>query len=84
MKCLLNNLSLNDFELQYKITPGRVRGNNFVSAIQLINHEINKRLNIAPGERRKLRAQDYKKAIDEMDNILDVLTRRLKKGMSDG
>lgn len=80
----LDKLSLNGFELQYKITPGRVSGNNFASAIQLINLEINKRLNIASGERNKLRTQDYKKVIEEMDDILDVLTRRLKKGMSDG
>jgi len=80
----LDNLSLDGHELQYKIAPGRVTGNNFVSAIQLIHHEINKRLNIPSGERGKLRTQDYKKAIDEMDDILDVLTRRLKKGMSDG
>jgi hypothetical protein len=81
-KILLNRLkiSIDGRDLQFKIVPGRVTGNNFAAAVQLINHEVNKRLGIPTGQRSKLRAQDYKKAMDEMDDIVNVLTRRLTKG----
>ena len=79
----LNNVSIEGHELQFKIAPGKVTGNNFVAAVQLINYEVNKRLNIASGQRSTLRTQDYKKAIDEMNDIVNVLTRRYKKGEND-
>jgi len=80
-KILLNrlNISIDGRDLQFKIAPGKVTGNNFAATVQLINHEVNKRLGITAGQRSKLRVQDYKKAIDEMDDIVNVLTRRLKK-----
>jgi len=80
-KILLNRLdiSIAGNELQYKLAPGQVTGNNFAAAVQIINHEINKRLGIAAGERGKLRSKDYKQAIDAMDDIINVLTRRLMK-----
>ena len=84
-KILLNRLkvSIEGHELQFKIAPGKVTGNNFVAAVQLINYEVNKRLNIASGQRSTLRTQDYKKAIDEMNDIVNVLTKKFKKGEND-
>lgn len=84
-KILLNRLkiTIDGRDLQFRIAPGKVTGNNFAATVQLINHEVNKRLGIAAGQRSKLRVQDYKKAIDEMDDIVNVLTRRLKKEEND-
>jgi len=80
-KILLNRMSLaiasND--LQYTYAPGQVTGNNFAAAVQLINHEINKRLGIKAGQRGKLRRDDYLKGIELMDDVITSLTRRLKK-----
>ncbi|MBA7699682.1 hypothetical protein ES703_108381 [subsurface metagenome] len=80
-KIMLNRLgiSIDGRELQFKLAPGQVTGNNFVAAVQIINHEINKRLDIGTGERGRLRSQDYKRAIEAMDDIVKVLTRRLMK-----
>jgi len=84
-KTLLNRLglSMDGRDIQFKLMPGQVTGNNFAAIVQLIHHEINKRLGIEAGERGKLRAQDYKKAMDAMDDVINVLTRRLKKRKGD-
>lgn len=80
-KILLNRMKLknNASDLQYKYAPGKVTGNNFVAAVQLINHEINKRIGIETGERGKLRTEDYLTMIDLMNEVINTLTRRLKK-----
>lgn len=80
-KILLNrlDLSMDSRDIQFKLVPGQVTGNNFAAAVQLISHEINKLLGVGAGERGKLRVQDYKKAMDEMDDVVNTLTRRLKK-----
>jgi len=80
-KILLNRLEIPiaGNELQYKLAPGQATGNNFAAAVQIISHEINKHLGICAGERGKLRSQDYKQAIGAMDDIVNVLTRRLMK-----
>jgi len=86
-KILLNRLelSMHGQELQYKYAPGRVTGNNFAAAVQLIHHEVNKLLGIQAGERCKLRTQDYQNAMDSMDDVINSLTRRLrKKGATNG
>ena len=73
------DVSIEGRELQFKLAPGQVTGNNFAAAVQMINHEINKRLGIGAGERGRLRSQDYKQAMDAMDDIVNILTRRLMK-----
>lgn len=84
-KILLNRLglSMDGRDIQFKLMPGQVTGNNFAAAVQLIHHEINKRLGIDTGERGKLRFQDYKKAMDAVDDVVNVLMRRLKKRRGD-
>ena len=55
-KLLLNILGL-DFgghEMAYKLAPG-VTGNNFVAAVQLVNHSLNQALGIQSGQRGKLK-----------------------------
>jgi excisionase family DNA binding protein len=86
-RILLNRLGLpiagND--LRYTYVPGRVTGNNLVAAFQLISHEINKQLGVKKGERGRLRTEDFKKASELMDEVVNTLTRRLKKkGDTDG
>lgn len=80
-KILLNrlNFKMGGYDLkQYG------QGPNFTVVVQMINHEINKLLNIKRGERDRLRTEDYQKAMDSMDKIINTLTRRLKKGVSNG
>ncbi|MFA5156815.1 MAG: DEAD/DEAH box helicase family protein [Candidatus Omnitrophota bacterium] len=86
-KLLLNRLdiSFDGKDLAYKLAQSSgVTGPNFAAAVQLINHEVNKQLGIEKGEREKLRTEDYVKAIEALDNILNVLTRRLTKKEAKG
>lgn len=81
-KLLLNrlNLSVAGNELSFKLATGRgLVGNNFVAAVQLINYEVNKLLGIDTGERNKLKTEDYVRAMDGLDEILNTLTRRIAK-----
>ena len=75
---ILNRLGLSrqGSEFQYKFAPGRVSGINFVAAVQLIYHEVHKRLGIKAGGLSTLRTEDYQKAMDSMDDIVNTLTRR--------
>lgn len=74
---LINRLGLSrqGSEFQYKFAPGRVSGINFVAAVQLIYHEVHKCLGIKAGELSTLRTEDYQKAMDSMDDIVNKLTR---------
>ncbi len=80
-KILLNRLSLSNGgqQLQYDYAPGHVTGSNFVAAVQLINHEVNRLLEIKPGSRALLKTEDYQIAMDGMDEIINTLTRRFYK-----
>lgn len=83
---LLNRtgLSREGREISFKIFKGMgLAGSNYVSAVQLIHGEVNKKLGIEKGERDKLRTEDYKKAMDSLDDIINTLTRRIKKGESE-
>jgi superfamily II DNA or RNA helicase len=84
-KLLLNRLGI-DFsgmDLSFKILPGRATGNNFVAAVQLVNKEINKRIGIKSGERDRLITEDFVKAQELLDDVLNTLTRQLKKRMTE-
>ena len=86
-KLLLNNLniSFDGKELAYKLAKGSgVTGPNFAAAVQLVNHEVNKMLGIEKGERGKLRTEDYVKAINALDGILNSLSRRLRRKEDEG
>lgn len=78
-KILLNRLNL-DFagrEIAFKILPGRITGNNFVAAVQLVNHELDKSVGIKRGQRDRLRTEDFVRAQESLDEVLNTLTRRL-------
>ena len=86
-RLLLNRLNL-DFggsDIAYKLARGKgVTGVNFAAAVQLINVDINKVLGIGRGERGNLKTEDYKKASDSLEDVLNSLTRRLAREDEDG
>jgi len=86
-KILLNRLNL-DFagrEIAFKILPGRITGNNFVAAVQLVNNELDKSVGIKRGQRDRLKTEDFVRAQESLDEVLNTLTRRLpRKETEDG
>lgn len=84
-KLLLNRIGL-DYggrELAFKYAPG-VTGSNFVAAVQMVNREVDKALGIQPGKRGTLKTEDFARGMEALEGVLDTLTRRIKKRMSDG
>lgn len=84
-KILLNNIGLEfaGTELAYKYTSLKARSNNnLVSAIMLINHEINDRLG---KDRVKCSSDDFKAILDNktLDNILQTVVRRIHKAKNE-
>lgn len=84
-KILLNNIGLDTagMELAYKYTSLKARAkNNLVSAIMLINHEINARLG---KDRSKCSAEEFKVILDSktLDGILQTVVRRVHKAKND-
>lgn len=84
-KLLLNRVGLKfaGKDLSLCILPGQAIGNNFAAAVQLANNAINKRLGIKSGQKGKLKAEDFIKAKDLLEEVLDSLTRMLKKRISE-
>ncbi len=81
-KILLNNVGLhmNGKEIPHKYTNLNVpANNNFVSALMMVNNEINARLD---KERNNCTTEEFKEAIESMPEILQLLVRRLKKAIS--
>ncbi|MGO9649190.1 MAG: DEAD/DEAH box helicase [Terriglobales bacterium] len=78
-KLLLNRLGLQfgGLDLAFKFGIG-VSGNNFVAAVQLVNKEVDKELQIEPGSRGQLRTEQFISATQSLEGILNKLTRRLK------
>jgi hypothetical protein len=84
-KILLNNIGLQiaGTELAYKYTSLKARANNnLVSAIMLINHEINARL---AKDRSKCSAEEFKAILDSktLEDILQTLVRRVHKAKNE-
>lgn len=82
---LLNRLKLptGGFDLAFKYIRGTVSGNNFVAAVQMVNHEIDKSLGIKKGKRATLRTDDFKRGLSALDDVLNTLTRRIERRISD-
>jgi len=83
-KILLNRLGLgmDGKDLAFKLAAGSVTGPNFAAAVQLVNHEVNRLLGIKAGDKGKLKTEDYVRAQEFLDMVINNLTRRLKKGES--
>lgn len=82
-KILLNHaqLGMEGREIPYKYTSLGITGrSNFVAAVMMVNHEINKRLG---KERQDCSIEDFKVVLDSLDDVLQTLVRRLKKAQSE-
>ncbi|MDD5431222.1 MAG: hypothetical protein PHP03_03310, partial [Candidatus Pacebacteria bacterium] len=84
-KILLNNtgLDITGTELAYKYTSLKARAkNNLVSAIMLVNHEINTRLG---KDRSKCSSEEFKVILEAkaLDDILQTLVRRVHKAKTE-
>lgn len=77
-KLLLNRseLKFGGFDIAFKYGVG-VTGNNFVAAVQLVNKELDRALQIEPGSRGQLRTEQFISATQSLEEILNKLTRRL-------
>lgn len=85
-KILLNNIGLDivGTELAYKYTSLKARANNnLVSAIMLINHEINSRL--GNKDRTKCSSEEFKAILETktLDEILQTIVRRVHKAKNE-
>jgi hypothetical protein len=85
-KILLNNvgLEMTGTELAYKYTSLKARAkNNLVSAIMLVNHEINGRL--GNKERSKCTTEEFKAILEPktLEDILQILVRRVHKAKNE-
>ena len=82
-KLLLNHveLSMTGTELTYKYKSLKISGkNNYVSALMMVNAEINKRLG---KERAQASTEEFKQILDNLDDLLQTLARRVRKAKSD-
>lgn len=82
-KILLNHvgLEMKGREIPYKYSTLKLRGrDNYVSALMMVNHEINERLG---KDRSAASTEDFKGVLSEMDDILQKLARRVRKAKSE-
>lgn len=82
-KLLLNHvkLSMTGTELTYKYKSLKITGkNNYVSALMMVNAEINKRLG---KERAQASTEEFKQILDKLEDLLQTLARRVRKAKSD-
>ncbi|NQW24320.1 MAG: DEAD/DEAH box helicase family protein [SAR202 cluster bacterium] len=80
---LLNNvdLSISGTELTYKFTSLNIDGmNNYVSALMIVNHEINKRLG---KDRAQASVEEFRQILDNRDELLQMLVRRVLKAKAE-
>ncbi|MGO9022025.1 MAG: DEAD/DEAH box helicase [Syntrophobacteraceae bacterium] len=82
-KLLLNNveLTMTGTELTYKYKSLGITGRtNYVSALMMINAEINKRLG---KERAEASIEEFKQILGNLDDILQTVGRRVRKAKFD-
>ena len=82
-KILLNHvgLSMTGTELTYKYRSLNITGkSNYVSALMMVNHEINKRVG---KERSKASTDEFRQVLDNLDDLLQTLVRRVHKAKAE-
>lgn len=82
-KLVLNHVELNPTgrEIPYKYRSLKMSGkDNYVSALMMVNHEINKRLG---KERAAASIEEIKAVLNDLDDILQTLARRVRKAKSE-
>lgn len=82
-KILLNHveLSMAGVEMPYKYTTLRITGkNNYISALMMVNAEIQSRLG---KDRSQATTEEFRELLDNPDDLLQTLVRRVRKAKSD-
>ena len=82
-KLLLNHVELlmNGAELPYKYKSLNITGkNNYVSALMMVNREINKRLG---KDRSEASTTEFRAVLDELDDVLQTLVRRVRRAKAE-
>ena len=82
-KLLLNHfgLSIVGTELIYKYKSLNIAGkNNYVSALMMVNSEINDRLG---KERAQASTEEFKDILGDLDDVLQTISRRVRKAKSE-
>ena len=82
-KIVLNHveLSIDGREIPFKYTSLGVSGrNNFISAVMMVNHEINKRLG---KDREKCSVEEFSTVLDNLDDLVQTVARRVRKAKSE-
>lgn len=80
---LLNHvqLSVNGTELTYKYKSLKLTGrNNYVSALMMVNAEMQKRLG---KDRGQATTEEFREILDNLDDLLQTLARRVRKAKAD-
>jgi excisionase family DNA binding protein len=80
---LLNHvgLSMAGTELTYKYNSLKLTGrNNYVSALMMVNAEIQKRLG---KDRAQANTDEFRQVLDNLDDLLQTLVRRVRKAKSE-
>lgn len=82
-KLILNHVELKPTgrEIPYKYRSLNLSGkDNYVSALMMVNHEINKRLG---KERSAASIEEIKAVLNDLDDILQTLAKRVRKAKSE-
>lgn len=82
-KVLLNHveLAMTGTELTHKYKSLKVAGkNNYISALMMVNAEINKRLG---KERVQASIEEFRQVLDGLEDLLQVLVRRVRKAKTE-
>ena len=82
-KILLNHveLGITGTEIPYKYTSLGITGrSNLIAAIMMVNKEINDRLG---KDRGQCSTEDFKTVLDSLDDIVNVLARKIRKVKND-
>lgn len=80
---LLNHVELTQAgtEMVYKYRSLRLTGkNNYVCALMMVNKEVEKRLG---KDRQSATTEEFRSVLDDMDNLLQTLVRRVRKAKAD-
>ena len=73
--------NMNGLEIPRKYASLKLTGkNNYISALMMVNVEFNKRLGKS---RNSATVEDFKAILENLDDIIKPLTRRLRKAKSD-
>jgi DNA repair protein RadD len=79
---LLNHVELKQTgtEMVYKYQMGLTGKNNYVCALMMVNREIEKRL---AKERSAATTEEFRNVLDNLEELLQVLVRRVRKAKAD-